>query len=137
MLIALSSATGCTTSKKSFLPTGTLTAKEVYYGAQRDSSIKGNKPYPSRTVPLRPLEDNELHLNAYALTSSPKPDYQLLPNPTLYLFVNTRLSVKNRIPIPSYITEFKMLATDEYALPGEFSAIQHLLMCSAGHPLCN
>ncbi len=129
ILTILTSIAGCTSNKESLIPQEGLTAKEVYYGQYRgegeDTSVDINAP-KERFVPKRALEDHELRLDAYALHSMNKPEYRLLPNPTMYLFVNSRLSSQDRIPMPSYITEFKLLTRDEYALPGEFLAVEQV-----------
>lgn len=50
-----------------------------------------------------------------------KPAFKKLPNPTLYIYFPARLSEKDRLPIPAWMTEFNMYDRDEYAQHGEVS----------------
>ncbi|NQZ49361.1 MAG: hypothetical protein HRT95_03970 [Moritella sp.] len=106
---------GCSSSKESVMPPVETTIKQVY---QSHSSASGKQSM--RLSVQRPLLSKEINMDAYTLHNTPKPDYQLLPNPTLYMFVASKLS-RDRSPIPAFITEFKMYERDEYALPHEVS----------------
>lgn len=47
--------------------------------------------------------------------------FKTLPNPTMYMFVAPHLAADSQVPIPGYLTEFRMWERDHYALPGEIS----------------
>lgn len=42
-----------------------------------------------------------------------------LPNPDLYMYVRPHAVGKSGVPIPAYVTRFKLYERDHYALPGE------------------
>jgi conjugative transfer region lipoprotein (TIGR03751 family) len=44
--------------------------------------------------------------------------FPLLPNPTLVMYVYPHLA-EERAGVPGYVTQFRLYARDEYALPGE------------------
>lgn len=90
-----------------------MTTKEVY-----DNYGGGEVEFP-KNVLRRPATESESSIDPYVLHNTPRTHYRMLDNPTMYLFVNTHISTEYRIPVPAYITEFKLLERDEYALPSE------------------
>ncbi|WP_105903608.1 hypothetical protein [Vibrio gangliei] len=94
-------------------PEPEMTTKEVY-----DGQGKSDADF-ARSVLRRPTTETENSIDPYMLHNTPRTHYLMLDNPTMYLFVNTHISTEYRIPIPAYITEFKLLERDEYALPSE------------------
>ena len=43
----------------------------------------------------------------------------------MYMFVAPHLATNDQVPIPGYLTEFKMWEKDYYALPGEISDMEN------------
>ena len=95
---------GCSSAKpeKPVLPESNTSMKEVY----------------DQSVLKRPATDTERSIDPYILHNTKRTNFRKLNNPTMYLFVNTHLST-TRIPVPAYLTEFKLLERDEYSLPSE------------------
>lgn len=114
--VALISLAGCA-SKDDIIPKSEKTGAEVYYEFMGQQEGRDLRIY---TTPQ--IMGASPNLDAYVLHNTPNPGYQLLPNPTLYLFVPAHMSARDRVPVPAYITEFKMFERDEYALPGEVMA---------------
>lgn len=112
---------GCTSS--SHVPKSGITVEEVYYGdTESDSFYNPNSKLGSTNnmVPWRPTTNYERsETDVYTLHNSPRVPYRMLPNPTIYIYVPPKLSKKERIPIPGYFSEFKLMTKDEFALPGE------------------
>ncbi len=102
---------GCS-SKEGVIPKSDTTMKEIY---QRTDVGQGDN---LRLVTARPATDAESDVTAYTLMQTPRADFRLLPNPTMYMYVQTHLT-SDGSPIPAYVTEFRMFERDEYALPGE------------------
>lgn len=108
------SLVGCA-SKDDVIPKSDITAEMVF-----DQTMGGGpaaRDYRIMTTPQ--MAGVQPELDVYELHNAPKPRYQLLPNPTLFIFVPAHLSGKGRSPVPAYITETKMFDREEYALPGE------------------
>ncbi len=104
---------GCS-SKEGVIPPSNVNISEVYH---QQSAQSAKQAY--RMAVNVPLAHQDQPLDAYQLHNMKRTNFQLLPNPTLYMYVNTRLSEVDRAPIPAFITEFKMFNRDEYALPSE------------------
>ncbi len=105
---------GCA-SKEDVIPKSDITAEMVF--DQTMGGGAGARDYRIMTTPQ--MAGVQPEIDVYELHNSPKPRYQVLPNPTLYIFVPAHLTGKGRSPVPAYITETKMFERDEYALPGE------------------
>lgn len=117
VLISLLVLGGCS-SKERIIPTSDVSAEQVL-----DATMGGGqRDYRIMTTPA--MAGVQPDLDVYELHNSPKPRYQLLPNPTLYIFVPAHISGNSRMPVPAYITETKMFDRDEYALPGELYPMQ-------------
>lgn len=108
---------GCSSAKPEnpVLPESNTSMKEVY-----DQSVNSSKSNGfSNQVLKRPATDTERSIDPYILHNTKRTNFRKLNNPTMYLFVNTHLSTTTRIPVPAYLTEFKLLERDEYSLPSE------------------
>lgn len=118
VLISLSMA-GCS-SKDDIIPQSDITAEMVF--DQTMGGGTGARDYRIMTTPQ--MAGVQPDIDVYQLHDAPKPRYQLLPNPTLFIFVPAHLTGKGRSPVPAYITETKMFDREEYALPGELYPLQ-------------
>lgn len=116
-LVACSNLTGCSTKSKVIPPTDS-TISSVYHSRVQATN---NNSKNLRLAVNEQLAFSDSSPEAYTLHNLKKPDYKLLPNPTLYMFVNHKLSEVDRSPIPAFMTEFKMYEKDEYALPSEYN----------------
>lgn len=112
-IAACTNLTGCS-SKENVIPPTDVNISNVYH-----SRVQTTANQSLRLAVNEQLEFSNSSPDAYTLHNIKKPDFKLLPNPTLYMFVNHKLSEVDRSPIPSFITEFKMFEKDEYALPSE------------------
>ena len=124
IVIALISSTvfGCS-SKDNIIPTPEHTMKTVY---ERHMGAMGNGALMDhRSMLRRDMTESDIDLTDYVRTekNALESKFKLLPNPTLYMFVSPNLASTNKIPIPGYLTEFKMYTTEHYALPGEVSSL--------------
>ena len=99
-------------SKESVIPQPEHTMQTLYHQSS------GGQQQNLRLLTSSAATQDDVNVNAYVLHDSPRADFQLLPNPTLFMFVQTHLTADGS-PVPGYITEFKMFERDEYALPGE------------------
>lgn len=110
--------TGCA-NKEQIIPQPEMSMQEIYESENARST--GNVINEGRSALRRPLNQLETDLSPYVRSESDhlKSRFQLLPNPTLYMFVAPHLSTRDRVPVPGYLTEFKMYEREEYALPGE------------------
>jgi len=116
-LAACISVAGCS-SKARVIPPTESTISSVYHSRVQST---GSNTQNKRLAVNEQLEFSDSSPDAYTLLNIKKPDYKLLPNPTLYMFVNHKLSEVDRSPIPAFITEFKMFERQEYALPSEYN----------------
>ncbi|WP_434339403.1 TIGR03751 family conjugal transfer lipoprotein [Motilimonas cestriensis] len=107
---------GCS-SKENTLPQTDKTMQDIYQ--QGADGIDGKAYTSTQSVVERPASVDEADGWAYTLHNTPRADFNLLPNPTMYMYVKAHLSTSSRAPVPAYITEFKMYERDEYAMAGE------------------
>lgn len=117
VLISLSALVGCS-SKDRVIPPSEVSAEEVLDNTMGD----GQRDYRIMTSPQ--IAGVQPDMDVYELHNSPKPRYQTLPNPKLYIFIPAHLSGQSRMPVPAYISETHMFDRDEYALPGELYPLQ-------------
>ena len=113
--LVLINTLGCS-SKKAIIPHSDVSISDVYH----QQNVATNKQSLRMAVNV-PLLHKDQPIDAYQLHNKKRTSYKMLPNPTLYMYVNTRLSEADRAPIPAFITEFKMFDRDEYALPSEIN----------------
>lgn len=108
---------GCSSNNPAepVLPESKVSMKEVYEGAIYSEAKASN------LVLKRPATDTERSIDPYILHNTKRTHFKKLDNPTMYLFVNTHLSTASRVPVPAYLTEFKLLERDEYAMPGQIN----------------
>ena len=112
-IAACTNLTGCS-SKDNVIPPSTTTISNVY-----NSRVHSSENQSMRLSVNEQLEYSDTNPDGYTLHNMKRPIYNLLPNPTLYMFVNYKLSEIDRSPIPAFMTEFKMYEKEEYALPSE------------------
>ena len=77
----------------------------------------------TRSLLRRPMEESDVQLSEYVRTEKNQLQarFKRIPNPTLYMFVAPHLAAQSEVPIPGYVTEFRMWTRDHYAMPGEVS----------------
>ena len=117
---------GCGTTtyeKNKIIPQSEYTMKEVYdnRGAVTKEALEEKKETQQEVIQLqmRPMAGNQ-DMSVYELNNvQSKSDVKKLPNPTLYLYFPAKISKVDGLPIPAWMSEFKMYDKDEYALPGE------------------
>lgn len=115
ILTTLISLAGCS-SKGSVIPKSDVSIADVYKNRMNKTANRS-----MRLAVNEPLEHANIDVDAYTLLNMKQTNYKYLPNPTLYMYVNYRLSEVDRSPIPSFLTEFKLYERDEYALPSEIN----------------
>jgi conjugative transfer region lipoprotein (TIGR03751 family) len=115
ILTTLISLAGCS-SKGSVIPKSDVSIADVYKNRMNKTANRS-----MRLAVNEPLEHANVDVDAYTLLNMKQTNYKYLPNPTLYMYVNYRLSEVDRSPIPSFLTEFKLYERDEYALPSEIN----------------
>lgn len=108
-------------SKDSMLPRPQQSMQDVYYNAM--GSIGQGKLMEERSTLRRSLTEADTDYSTYVRTeaSQLQAQFRHLPNPTLYMFVAPHLTTNDGVPIPGYLTEFKLYTQDHYALPGEIN----------------
>lgn len=122
-IVAVLVLSGCTSvsEKSDIIPKSDVTMKEIYENKGRPDK-EASQQLTAKTVMRRPATDYELSVNAYDTNSvNEKPQFRKLPNPTLYIYFPPKLTKKERLPIPAWMTEFKMYDKDEYAERGELN----------------
>ncbi|WP_428775697.1 hypothetical protein [Vibrio sp.] len=118
LLLGCSSSDGVS-KKDQIIPPSDATMKEVFDSKGRPEESTGNQVMQ---VLRRPANQNELALDAYQTNGiNHKPSFRRLPNPTLYIYFAPSLSKDGGMPIPAWMSEFKMYDRDQYALPGELN----------------
>lgn len=117
-LISLLSACA---NKDTMIPIPEDDMKTVY--DRHMQGIGDGKLIDNRSMLRRPMLESDVELSDYVRTEKNQLQarFKMLPNPTMYMFVAPHLASKDSVPIPGYITEFKMWEKDNYALPGEIS----------------
>ena len=118
--ISISFLTSCAT-KDTMLPVPEYNMKTVY---NRHMQSNGDGVlFDQRAVLRRPMIEGDVALSKYVRTEKNQLEskFKTLPNPTMYMFVAPHLAADTQVPIPGYLTEFKMWKTEHYAMPGEIS----------------
>jgi len=119
-LTALAAVTlaGCA-SKDSMLPKPDQDMGQVYDQAMGSTGV--GKLMDERSTLRRTLNESDTDYSAFVRTEATQLEskFQLLDNPTLYMFVAPHLATRDGVPVPGYLTEFKFYTRDHYALPGE------------------
>jgi conjugative transfer region lipoprotein (TIGR03751 family) len=116
---------GCSSNgeneKNSIIPPSNDTMKEVYTNGGRsdDESVKYSKAIEADKLELfnRGVLGNKQDESVYRLNSvNTQADFMKLHNPTLYLYFPPKISVRDALPIPAWMTEFKMYDKDTLAI---------------------
>ena len=119
--ITLTSVLAACSSKDAMLPVPDQDMKAVYN--QHMNGVGDGKLLDKRTLIRRDMTEDDVELTDYVRTEKNQlqAKFKRIPNPTMYMFVAPHLASDTQVPIPGYLTEFKMWDTDHYALPGEVS----------------
>jgi len=118
--ISISFLSACAT-KDTMLPVPEQNMKQVY---NRHMQSNGDVVlFDERAVLRRPMIEADVALSNYVRTEKNQLEsrFKTLPNPTMYMFVAPHLAADTQVPIPGYLTEFKMWEREHYAMPGEIS----------------
>ena len=117
-MLAVSVLAGCT-NKDTMIPPPDQSMQQVYDRAM--GSTSSGKLLDERSVLRRDMVEADTDYSEFVRTEATQlqSKFKLLPNPTMYMFVNAHLSLTSGVPIPAYLTEFKLHDRDHYALPGE------------------
>ena len=116
--------TGCA-SKDNFIPQPSQDMKAVY--ANHMSGVGDGQLLDTRALVRRPMVEGDVRLSDYVRSEKNQLQkrFKLLPNPTMYMFVAPHLATSDQVPIPGYLTEFRMWEEDHYAMPGELSDMRN------------
>lgn len=109
----------CTTSKDRTIPIPDKNMRQVY--SQHMNSVSEGKVKDTRMVLRRSLLENDVDLAHYSRTESNHltSQFTFLPNPVLVMYVAPHLATLSEVPVPGYVTQFRMYEKDHYALPSE------------------
>ena len=121
--ISISVLSACST-KDAMLPIPDQNMKQVY---NRHMQSNGSGVlFDERAVLRRPMIEDDVALSNYVRTEKNQLEskFKTLPNPTMYMFVAPHLASDTQVPIPGYLTEFRMWEREHYALPGELSDME-------------
>lgn len=123
-VLVLVTLAGCS-SKDAMLPQPDQTMQDVYNTTM--GSTGEGKLMDERSALRRSLTESDVDYSGYVRTEANQlqSKFKLLPNPTLYMFVAPHLSTADGVPVPGYLTEFKLYTRDHYALPGEINTPSH------------
>lgn len=123
ILTLISVGVGCA-SKDSIIPQPDQDMRSVYSQHMRSGSA--GKLMDTRSTLRRGMTESDIHLSDYTRTEATalRSRFKTLPNPTLYMYVAPHLAGQSGVPIPGYLTEFKMWERDHYAMPGEISNME-------------
>lgn len=108
-------------SKDTIIPAPKDDMKTIY--DRHMNGIGNNRLLDSRSLVRRPMIDGDVTLSEYVRTEKNHLEsrFKMLPNPIMFMFVSPHLAADSQVPIPGYLTEFRMWEQDHYALPGEIS----------------
>lgn len=118
--ISISLLASCAT-KDTLIPIPDEDMKSVY---NRHMQSNGDGVlFDERAVLRRPMIEDDVALSNYVRSEKNQLEskFRTLPNPTMYMFVAPHLAADTQVPIPGYLTEFKMWEREHYAMPGEIS----------------
>lgn len=113
---------GCSSGgneKDRIIPKSNETMKDIYQngGRTEEGSIAYDQQFQSHQNELlkRGLLGPEQNTDIYRLNKvTTQSNFSKLHNPTIYLYFPPKLSEKDGMPIPAWMTEFKMYDRDEY-----------------------
>lgn len=117
-LISLSLA-GCA-NKDNFIPQPDRDMATVY--GQHMSGIGDGKLIDTRSLIRRPMIEGDVELSDDVRTEKTQlqSKFRMLPNPKMYMFVGPHLATQDEVPIPGYLTEFRMWKRTTMRFPGAF-----------------
>lgn len=121
VISALGLLGGCA-SKDAMLPQPDQSMQDVYTEAM--GSTGQGRLMDERSVLRRGMIESDTDYSEYVRTEANQlqSNFKRLPNPTMYMFVAPHLATADDVPVPGYLTEFKLYTRDHYALPGEINA---------------
>ena len=121
LTITLISMLSACATKDSIIPVPEQNMTGVYN--MHMQGIGTGELYDKRSLVQRPMIEGDVALSDYVRTEKNQLQarFKTLPNPTMYMFVAPHLATDMQVPIPGYLTEFKMWEQEHYALPGEVS----------------
>ena len=110
---------GCVTSKDAMIPKSDNNMREVY--AQHMGKASSGTAMDERMALRRPMVEDEVDLAAYTRTESNhlNSQFTFIPNPVLVMYIAPHLATASEVPIPGYVTQFRMYEKDHYAMPHE------------------
>lgn len=110
---------GCASTTEDMIGTPDHTMNEVYSAAMGGGSE--GKLLDERSVLRRSLTESDADLSRFVRTEDDalRNDFPMLSNPEMRMFIAPHLSTRDGIPVPGYVTRFRMWERDHYALPGE------------------
>jgi conjugative transfer region lipoprotein (TIGR03751 family) len=120
--LLVATVTGCSSTKSEkdkIIPKSDKTTEQVY-DEQVAASLEKTQAFRNM-VSMRPATEQEVLAKPYEINAVGRPEFKTLPNPTLYLYFPATISTDGRMPIPAWMTEFKMYDRDEYAGHGEIA----------------
>mgnify|MGYP001070432706 CR=1 FL=1 len=119
-VVALAAVTlaGCA-NKDAMIPRPEKNMTAVYQQAMGASNQ--GRLMDERAVLRRGMVESDSDYSDYVRTEANQlqSKFSLLPNPTMYMFVAPHLATADGVPVPGYLTEFRLYKEDVYALPGE------------------
>jgi conjugative transfer region lipoprotein (TIGR03751 family) len=120
-IISISAVLSACANKDTILPIPEHDMRTVY-----DMHMQGvgdGKLYDHRSVLRRPMAEGDMELSDYVRTEKTQLEskFKMVPNPIMFMFVAPHLASSSEVPIPGYVTQFRMWEKDNYAMPGEIS----------------
>jgi len=119
-VVALAAVTlaGCA-NKDAMIPRPESNMQDIY--GQAMGSMGEGRLMDERAVLRRSMVESDTDYSNYVRDEANQlqSKFSLLPNPTMYMFVAPHLATADGVPVPGYLTEFKMYTRDHYAMPGE------------------
>ena len=111
---------GCASTKEAVLPQDGPSMKAIYDAHLEEMAARDPKVLRGE-LGSRPLASSDMPLEGYTRDAYNEIEttFPRLPNPTLVMFVFPHLATEERVPVPGYVTTFRMYERVEYALPGE------------------
>lgn len=100
---------------RNVIPVEGRTIQDIY----KDSSDSHRYRNIKEEINYSPEEHESMEKYFRSESMALNNNFKLAYNPEIYMFVFPHLSTKEGVPIPAYMTKFKMYSKDYWALPGE------------------